>query len=78
MGGNDMLVSELIAYLEDFNDDEEVRISQPTHDYWHTIDAVTIDYVDVTVVGESGQIYDAAFDAERNEDAPTTMIVIRG
>ena len=73
-----MLVGELVKYLEDFNPFTEIRISQPTHDYWHTIDAVTIDYVDETVVGESGQIYDAEFDAVRNDDAPSYMIVIRG
>ena len=72
-----MLVGELVKYLEDFNPFTEIRISQPTHDYWHTIDAVTIDYVDETVVGESGQIYDMQLDAYRNEDAATVMIVIR-
>lgn len=73
-----MLVGELIKELSWFEEEAEIRISQPTHDYWHTIDAVTIDYVDTTVVGESGQIYDSATDAERNDDAPSYMIVIRG
>ena len=73
-----MNVRELIKELSWFDDEAEVRISQPTHNYWHTINAVTIDYVDATIVGESGQIYDAEFDAIRNEDTPTAMIVIRG
>jgi hypothetical protein len=73
-----MKVWDLINELQTFDGDAEIRISQPTHDYWHTIDAVEIDYVDEVVVGESGQIYDAAADAVKNEDAPTYMIVIRG
>jgi hypothetical protein len=72
-----MTIYELIKALSNFDGDTEIRIAQPTHNYWHTIDAVEIDYVDETVVGESGQIYDAAADAERNEDAPTWMVVIR-
>jgi hypothetical protein len=72
-----MLVGELIAELQDWNPILEVRIAQPTHDYWRTIDAVDIFSVEETNVGESGQIYDSAADAVKNEDAPTWMVVIR-
>jgi hypothetical protein len=77
MGGNGMKVWDLINELQTFDGDAEIRIAQPTHNYWHTINAVEIDFVDAPAVGESGQIYDSAADAVKNEDAPTWMVVIR-
>lgn len=73
-----MPVHELIRLLKQFDPDTEVRISQPTHNYWREIEAVTIDYVDETVVGYDNVIYDSHTDAIRNSDGYNVYIVIRG
>lgn len=73
-----MTVEELIKALEGFDPETEVRISQPTHNYWREIQAQTIDYVDEAVVGYDEMIYDSTTDATNNADGYNVFIVIRG
>ena len=73
-----MTVDELIKALGHFDGDTEVRISQPTHNYWREVAAAEIQYVDESNVGDDGMIYDSGFDAINNDTVPAWMIVIRG
>ena len=72
-----MNVAQLIKTLEQFNPEDDVRIAQPTHNYWHEIDAVTIDYVDEGVVGYDNCIYDSHVDAINNSGGYNLYILIR-
>lgn len=74
-----MTVAELIKHLEQFDPDREVRISQPTHNYWHEIKAQTIDEVDDCVVGfDDEMIYDSVTQADENAYGHSWKVVIRG
>lgn len=74
-----MTVSELIAALSQFDGDTEVRISQPTHNYWHEILAQTIDEVDETCIGEDDNvIYDSVNAAIDNAGGANWVVIIRG
>ena len=73
-----MKVSELIAELNHFDPDMEVRFSQPTHNSWGEIQAQTIDSVDEGFVGNDDMLYDSFSDAIENTDGYFTTIVIRG
>lgn len=74
-----MIVSELIKALSEFDPDSEVRISQPTHNYWRDIMAQTIDEVAEVVVGyDDNMIYDSTCDADNNAYGYSWKVVIRG
>ena len=74
-----MTVDELIKALSDFDGDMEVRISQPTHNYWREVLAQTIDEVDECCIGEDdNMIYDSVDDAIRNAYGANWVVIIRG
>ena len=74
-----MTVGELIKQLSCFDDDMEVRISQPTHNYWHEILAQTIDEVDEICIGkDDSMIYDSVDDAIDNANGANWVVIIRG
>lgn len=74
-----MTVDDLIEALSHYRGDTEVRISQPTHNYWHEVLAQTIDYVDEGFVGEDdNMLYDSYIDATNNAGGYNTYVIIRG
>jgi hypothetical protein len=73
-----MTIYELIKALSHYDGDMEVRISQPTHNYWHEIQAQTIDYVDEGFVGNDEMLYDSFSHAIDNSGGYFTAVVIRG
>ena len=74
-----MTVGELIRILSDFDPDSEVRISQPTHNYWHEVKAQTIDEVNEIVIGkDDDMIYDSVTQADENANGHAWTVIIRG
>jgi hypothetical protein len=74
-----MTVAELLANLERFPHDAEVRFTVPTHNYWHEIQAQTIDEVDYGVVGGDDMVYEDEEAAIDNAGyCTTTIVLIRG
>lgn len=72
-----MTVSQLIKCLEEFDGDMEVRMAQPTHNYWREIAAVEVDSIDEGVVGYDEMVYDRHVDAIKNSDGYNLYILIR-
>lgn len=59
-----MKVSELIELLQECSPDDEVRIEQPSHDYWKTVLAVEIRHVEPVTVSESAYHNEMQLDEE--------------
>ncbi len=74
-----MTVAELLADLERFPHDAEVRFTQPTHNYCQEILAQTIDEVGYAVVGGDEMVYEDEQSAIDNTGyCTTTIVLIRG
>ena len=67
-----MQIQELIRELQKFDPKDEVRIAQPTHDYWQNIVAVAPTFVThEAVFTESGLVSD-----DDGEEPTIYMVVI--
>jgi len=73
-----MIVEDLIRMLSSFDPDDVVCVSQPTHNYWHEVEAVTIDFVGKGIVGLDDMVYDSEAAAIENAEGYNTYVVIGG
>lgn len=74
-----MTVDDLIRELSQYDGDTEVRICQPTHNYWHEVLAQTIDFVEERIIGEDdNMIYDSVTDAKNNANGYNVVLAIGG
>ena len=76
-----MKVSDLINILSQFNPDQEVRIAQPQHDYWHSTAAVDINEFDIGLVNVQYSDYfraDVIKDESDYEDEELKEVVLLG
>lgn len=71
-----MKISELQDLLSGFDGEEEILIAAESHDYWGTINAVDIDYIDFSFVGDDNDIYEEASDAEANDTGWSLKVTI--
>jgi len=73
---HDMSITDLIAALNRFDPDMEVRISRPTRN--REVLAQTIDTVDLLAVGDDGNLYKTAAAAIYNTGGSHPVLVIGG
>ena len=67
-----MTVAELIERLGTFDPAREVRIAQPTHNYWRETGTAPVDGVAVEIIQQDGVIVD------EDDTETSTALVIHG
>ena len=65
-------VGELKDMLENYDDDEELFVLQPTHDYWHHVQVLPLDFFDHERAEESGYCGSLVV----NEDSDKMFLVL--
>ena len=72
-----MTVRELIKMLENYPADAEVKIAQPTHDFWRRVAAVAPDSVEwAKVVHRDYHQSDIIIDDDREDDDEIREVIV--